>query len=68
MNNTEKLIFSILDDLDKYSRDKSTLMPMYIEERLNKCLQSYNDEIRKSISNLSYRESRRLLKEELDEQ
>lgn len=63
---TTTLIYLALEDLDKYSRDKSTLMQMYIEERLNKCLTQYQNEVIKSISNLSYNEYRKALKEELD--
>lgn len=61
------LIYSAIEELNNYKHNKESLMPMYIEQRLNKCLLTYQREITNSIRFLTLKESRKALKEELNE-
>lgn len=42
----------MLNDLSKYKRDKNSLMQMYIENRLNKSLETYYSQLNSSLESL----------------
>lgn len=52
----------ILNDMSKYHRDKDTLNQLYIEDRLQKSLESYYHELNKSIDYLNTKDQLKLLK------
>lgn len=42
----------MLNDLSKYKRDKNLLMQIYIENRLNKSLETYYSQLNSSLESL----------------
>ena len=42
----------MLNDLSKYKRDKNSLMQIYIENRLNKSLETYYSQLNSSLESL----------------
>ncbi len=52
---------NVLHDLSKHKRDKNTLLMTYVEERLNKSLQSYYEELTDSFDFLKYKNSQTVL-------
>lgn len=58
INNIE----SMLSTLSEYKRDKSALMPMYVEERLSKSHSQYTKELQESILFLSRKHEKSLVK------
>ena len=42
----------MLNDLSKYKKDKNSLMQMYIENRLNKSLETYYSQLNSSLESL----------------
>lgn len=42
----------MLNDLSKYKRDKNLLMQIYIENRLNKSLETYYSQLTSSLESL----------------
>lgn len=52
----------ILEDLQSYKRDKSILLPMYIQLRLNKSLETYYKQLASSIRYYDKRDELRILK------
>ena len=54
-------LYNILDDLSKHKRNKEELLPLYINERLNKSLQTYYKEITNSFNYLKYKDSKDVL-------
>ena len=65
MSNSKKIILEMLNDIrDKKShkRDKNELMAIYIEERLNKHINSYYEQLLSSSETLSHINNKRTLK------
>lgn len=58
----KKLLNSIKDDLELYNRPKDQLRQLYIEERLNKSLVNYYNELSKAVLYLSDKDQIRTLK------
>lgn len=52
----------ILEDLQSYKRDKSMLLPMYIQLRLNKSLETYYKQLASSIRYCDKKDELRILK------
>lgn len=52
---------NVLHDLSKHKRDRNTLLMTYVEERLNKSLQSYYEELTDSFDFLKYKNSQTVL-------
>lgn len=55
-------LFDMINDLSKHNRDKNELQLMYVEERLNKSLQSYYESLNESLSFLYHRNEKNVLK------
>ena len=62
IDNMNNKLYNILDDLSKYKHNKDDLFPMYVNERLNKSLQTYYKEITNSFNYLKYKDSNTILK------
>ena len=56
------ILYSMLNDMSKYHRDKDDLLAYYINKRLNKSLQVYYKELSKSIEYLSSKSELKVLK------
>ena len=52
----------ILKELQEYKRDKKTLLPFYIQERLNKSLLTYYKQLTNSIRYYDRKDELRILK------
>ena len=48
--NLNERIGFLMKELQNYKRDRSTLLPLYVEQRLNKSYDSYQKELEESIS------------------
>ena len=49
---TQSGIYQMLKDLGEHKRSKETLLRVFIENRLNKCLETYYDDITSSYESL----------------
>ena len=49
---TQSSIYQMLKDLGEHKRSKETLLRVFIENRLNKCLETYYDDITSSYESL----------------
>ena len=58
----EQFCFKMLNDLQAYKRGKDDLMLFYINERLNKSLQSYTEDLCTSETYLNNRKELNLLR------
>lgn len=47
-----EIISNIIDDLSKHKRDRSALTQTFIQSRLDRCVESYYDDIRSSYDSL----------------
>lgn len=59
MKNT---LYSMLNDLQKYKRDKQTLMPEYVATRLDKSFNQYDKELQQSLQFLTRKHEKSLIK------
>lgn len=57
----EQLV-TMLSSLENYKRDKSTLMTMYVSQRLEKSFNEYDKELKQSIDFLSVKHEKSILK------
>ena len=57
----EQLV-TMLRGLENYKRDKTTLMTMYVSERLEKSFNEYDKELKQSIDFLSVKHEKSILK------
>lgn len=57
----EQLV-TMLRGLENYKRDKSTLMTMYVSQRLEKSFNEYDKELKQSIDFLSVKHEKSILK------
>lgn len=55
-------LYNMLETLQEYKRDKTTLMPEYIETRLNKSFQQYDKEIKQSLLFLTQKHEKSIMK------
>ena len=55
-------LLSMLKQVQMYKREKTTLMPMYIEERLEKSFNQYDKQLQQSIQFLTRKHEKSLLK------
>lgn len=55
-------IIDMLTTIQDYKRDKSTLMPLYIEERLSSSYNQYSKELQQSILFLNRKHEKSLIK------
>ena len=55
-------LYSMLQELNNYKRDKSTLMPQYVTERLDKSFNQYDKELQQSIQFLTRKHEKSLIK------
>lgn len=63
MDNTKKILFSMLDDLSKIGdKKKKELIEEYINARLDKSLKSYYEELMQTYKSLTKRDAARVLK------
>ncbi len=53
---------NVLDELQKYKRDKKTLLSVYIQDRLNKSLLTYYKQLTSSIRYYDRKDELRILK------
>lgn len=58
----KQTLFFMLQELQEYKRDKSVLMPKYVEERLNKSFQTYDKELQQSIQFLTRKHEKSIIK------
>lgn len=58
----KQYLFFMLNELAAHKRDKSVLLPRYIEERLNKSFSVYNTELQQSIQFLTRKHEKSLIK------
>lgn len=52
----------MLETLQQYKRDKNTLMPQYVTERLDKSYNQYDKELQQSIQFLTRKHEKSLIK------
>ena len=52
----------MLSELQQYKRDKNTLMPLYVSERLDKSFNQYDKELQQSIQFLTRKHEKSLIK------
>lgn len=52
----------MLSELDSYRHSKQTLMKMYVSDRLEKSFNEYNKELQQSISYLTQKHEKSLIK------
>lgn len=55
-------LYNIYEDLNSHNRDRDTLLSVLVEERLQKALNSYNQDIANGIGYISRRSELRVLK------
>lgn len=55
-------LYNIIKELSFYKRNKNDLLAQYINERLNKSLQTYYKELIDSFDYLKYKDSSNILK------
>ena len=55
-------LFSMLEELQNYKRDKNTLMTQYVTERLDKSFNQYDKELQQSIQFLTRKHEKSLIK------
>lgn len=55
-------LYNIYEDLNSHKRDRDTLLSVLVEERLQKALNSYNQDIANGIGYISRRSELRVLK------
>lgn len=55
-------LYNIIKELSSYKRNKNDLLAQYINERLNKSLQTYYKELIDSFDHLKYKDSSNILK------
>lgn len=60
---TDKDLYNIIDDLNRYKRDKSKLLTFYVNERLNKSLETYYKELSSSFDYLNHRDGVKVMKD-----
>ena len=53
---------NVLDELQKYKRDKKTLLSVYIQDRLNRSLLTYYKQLTSSIRYYDRKDELRILK------
>lgn len=58
----KQVLFNMLTELQKYKRDKSTLMSQYVQERLDKSFNQYDKELQQSIQFLTRKHEKSLIK------
>lgn len=55
-------LYSMLEDLSKYHRDKKVLLTYYINQRLNKSLETYYKDLSNSFEYLTNKNDFKVLK------
>lgn len=55
-------LFYMLEELQNYKNDKTTLMPKYVAERLDKSFAVYDKELQQSIQFLTKKHEKSLIK------
>ena len=55
-------LYHMLDEIQNYKRDKNTLMPQYVTERLDKSFNQYDKELQQSIQFLTRKHEKSLIK------
>lgn len=58
----ENKLYNIIEDLNKYKRNKEDLLPEYINKRLNKSLAVYYKQLMNSFDFLKYKNSETVIK------
>lgn len=59
---TQSSIYQMLKDLGEHKRSKETLLRVFIENRLNKCLETYYDDITSSYESLKQKNEIHILR------
>lgn len=59
---TQSSIYQMLKDLGEHKRSKETLLKVFIENRLNKCLETYYDDITSSYESLKQKNEIHILR------
>lgn len=52
----------VLNDLSKYNRSKDYLLSLYVNDRLNKSLQTYYKKIEECYNSLKYKNNIKIIK------
>lgn len=57
MSSTKYIIEGMLKEIQAHKRNKEDLLPMYVQERINKQIQTYYKQIMDSYSILSHQQN-----------
>jgi hypothetical protein len=57
MASTKYIIEKMLQEIQNYKRKKEDLLPMYVQERINKQIQTYYKQIMDSYSTLTHQQN-----------
>ena len=57
MSSTKYIIEGMLKEIQEHKRNKEDLLPMYVQERINKQIQTYYKQIMDSYSILSHQQN-----------
>lgn len=58
----KQILFTMLEELQEFKRSKDDLLPMYVEERLNKSFSVYDKELQQSIQFLTRKHEKSIIK------
>lgn len=67
MQNVERTLRNMLNDLSEHHRDKSELLTHYVNSRLDKSLKNYYEELMQTYDYLTRRDAERVLRRALKE-
>ena len=58
----KRILYSMIEELQQYKRDKNDLMKQYVSERLDKSFSQYDKELQQSILYLTKKHEKSLVK------
>ena len=58
----KRILYSMIEELQQYKRDKNDLMKQYVAERLDKSFSQYDKELQQSILYLTKKHEKSLVK------
>lgn len=58
----KQLLYRMLEDIQSYKHNREYLMQLYVEERLQKSFNQYDKDLQQSISYLTHKHEKSLLK------
>ena len=68
MQNVERTLRNMLNDLSEHHRHKSELLTHYVNSRLDKSLKNYYEELMQTYDYLTRRDAERVLRRALKEE